>query len=269
MADPSGVLTNRLLQDDCTDRVLWAEKCIWKDSCMAVNIRVESQSRQILSRKDSVILRVCIVSLACFAVATISGCGLMANAIYIVKGIDAPAEFDDLKDKRVAVIVSTSAGLNADASGILMSRHINELLARNVKKIEMVNPEEVDHIISDQPLDDRSISVIGSRLRVDYVLLVDVANLKLRDGQTLFKGRSNTSVTAYKVSEGERAVFKKSFPEFVYPQHGAPVTDFDEATFQRIYLSELALRVARTFYPYDPSIDVAKDAAVSSLGALQ
>ena len=47
------------------------------------------------------------------------------------------------------------------------------------------------------------------------------------------------------------------------------VTDFDEATFQRIYLSELALRIARTFYPFDPSIDVAKDAAVSSLGAMQ
>jgi len=193
----------------------------------------------------------------------------MANAIYIVRGIDAPAEFDDLKDKKVAVVVSTSAGLNSDASGILISRHISELLARNVKKVEMVNPEEVDRIINDQPLGDRSISEIGSRLRADYVVFVDIANLKLRDGQTLFKGRSNTSVTAFKISDGERPVFKKTFPEFVYPQHGAPVTDFDEATFQRIYLAELALRIARTFYPYDPSIDVAKDAAVSSLGALQ
>ena len=236
---------------------------------MASSIRVELQSRQILSKYVSVISRICLVFLACFAVGTISGCGLLANAIYIVKGIDAPAEFDDLKDKKVAVVVSTSAGLNADASGILMSRHINELLARNVKKVEMVNPEEVDRIINDQPLGDRSISEIGSRLRADYVVFVDIANLKLRDGQTLYKGRSNTSVTAYKVSDGERPVFKKTFPEFVYPQHGAPVTDFDEATFQRIYLAELALRIARTFYPYDPSIDVAKDAAVSSLGALQ
>ena len=235
---------------------------------MASSILVESQSQQILSKYVSVISRICLVFLACFAVGTTSGCGLMANALYIVKGVDAPAEFDDLKDKKVAVVVSTSAGLNADASGILMSRHISELLARNVKKVEMANPEEVDRIINDQPLGDRSISEIGSRLRADYVVLVDVANLKLRAGQTLYKGRSNTSVTAYKVSEGERPVFKKNFPEFVYPQHGAPVTDFDEATFQRIYLAELALRIARTFYPYDPSIDVAKDAAVSSLGAL-
>jgi hypothetical protein len=55
----------------------------------------------------------------------------------------------------------------------------------------------------------------------------------------------------------------------VYPQSGAPVTDFDEATFQRVYLSELATRVARIFYPFDPSIDVAKDAAISSIDAFR
>ena len=236
---------------------------------MAASIQVDSHCRRILSKYVDLMSKFCLVYAVCLAVATTSGCGLLANAIYIVKGVDAPAEFDELKDKKIAVVVSTSAGLNADASGILMSRHINELLARNIKKVEMVNPEEVDRIISDQPIGDRSIPVIGSRLKADYVILVDVSDLKLRDGQTLYKGRSNTTVAVCKVSEGERFVFKKSFPEFVYPQHGAPVTDFDEATFQRIYLSELALRVARTFYPYDPSIDVAKDAAVSSLGALQ
>ncbi len=236
---------------------------------MVASIQVDSHCRRVLSKYIDLMSKFCLVYAVCLAVATTSGCGLLANAIYIVKGVDAPAEFDELKDKKIAVVVSTSAGLNADASGILMSRHINELLARNIKKVEMVNPEEVDRIISDQPIGDRSIPVIGSRLKADYVILVDVSDLKLRDGQTLYKGRSNTTVAVCKVSEGDRFVFKKSFPEFVYPQHGAPVTDFDEATFQRIYLSELALRVARTFYPYDPSIDVAKDAAVSSLGALQ
>ena len=239
---------------------------------MAASNQVESRSRRVSSKYAHAMANSCLAfsfCLVCFAIATNSGCGLMANAIYIIKGVDLPSEFDDLKEKKVAVVVSTTAGLNADASGILISRHINELLARNVKKINMVNPEEVDRIINDMPSGERSIPAIGSRLRADYVVLVDVVDLKLREGQTLFRGRSNASVSAYKVTEGERPVFKKTFPEFIYPQHGSPITDFDEATFQRIYLSELALRVARTFYPYDPSIDVAKDAAVSSLGALQ
>ena len=239
---------------------------------MAASNQVGSRSRRIKYKYVTILANLCIIctlSLTCLAIATNSGCAFMANAMYVIKGADAPAEFDDLKEKKVAVVVSTDAGLNSDASGILMSRHINELLARNVKKVEMVNPEEVDRIINDQPIGDRSIPVIGSRLRADYVILVEVSDLKLRDGQTLFKGRSNAAVTAYKVLEGDRPVFKKSFPEFIYPPHGAPVTDFDEAQFQRVYLSELALRVARTFYPFDPTIDVAKEAAVSSLGASQ
>ena len=230
---------------------------------MAANFQVESIWRPVSSETVKLLSRLCLLSVACTALATSSGCGLLANAMYIVKGVDLPAEFDDLKENKVAVIVSTEAGLNHDASAILVSRHISELLARNVKKIE------VDRIINDQPISDRTMSVIGSRVRANYVVLVDIANLKLKDGQTLFRGRSNATVSAYRVAEGDRPVFKKSFPEFIYPQNGAPVTDFDEAQFQRIYLSELSMRIARTFYPYDPSIDVAKDAAVSSLGAVQ
>ena len=81
------------------------------------------------------------------------------------------------------------------------------------------------------------------------------------------KGRSSSTVTVYKSGEGKGPVFRKSLPEFVYPQTGAPVTDYDEATFQRIYLTTLANRIARIFYPYDPTTDVAIDAAISSVGS--
>ena len=217
---------------------------------MAAKFQVKSHWQPASSETGKLFSRFCLLSLICLAVTTATGCGLLANAMYIVKGVDLPAEFDELKEHKVAVIVSTEAGLNNDASAILVSRHVSELLARNVKKIEMINPDEVDRIITDQPIGDRSLSVIGSRVRADYVVFVEVANLKLKDGQTLFRGRSNATVSAHKVADGDRPVFKKSFPEFIYPQNGAPVTDFDEAQFKRIYLSELSMRIARTFYPF-------------------
>jgi hypothetical protein len=110
-------------------------------------------------------------------------------------------------------------------------------------------------------------AVVGSRSGADYVVNVDVSDLKLKEGKTLYKGRSSSTVTVYKSGEGKGPVFRKSLPEFVYPQTGAPVTDYDEATFQRIYLTTLANRIARIFYPYDPSTDVAIDAAISSVGS--
>jgi hypothetical protein len=236
---------------------------------MAASNRIVTRWQTVSSKCANALAKTTLVWVACVLASMACGCSLLSHAIYFVKGNDAPAEFDELKEKRIAVVVGTNAGYNSDASGILMSRHISELFARNIKKVDVVNPEEVDRIINDQATSERTIPAIGERLRAEYVVFVELNNLKLRDGQTLFKGRCNATVSAYKVTHGDRAVFKKSFPEFVYPQHGAPSTDFDEATFQRIYLSELSLRIARTFYPYDPTIDVAKDAAVSSLGVTQ
>ena len=237
---------------------------------MAASNRIPSRFDRGSIQDCRAIARTGIAVLACCMMICNAGCvTYLANFINVIRGNDNPAEFDELKEKKVAVVASTESGFDADASGILMSRHVHALLARNVKKVEMINSEEVDRIINDQPSGDRDMSVIGRRLGADYVILVDLENLRLRDGQTLYKGRCNATVTAYKVSEGERPVFRKILPEFVYPQSGAPVTDFDEATFQRVYLSELATRVARIFYPFDPSIDVAKDAAISSIDAFR
>jgi hypothetical protein len=216
--------------------------------------------------RNSIVLRMVLLVMICPVLMSNTGCvGFLANMIRVVKGTDAPAEFDDLKDKKVAVIASTESGLNADATGIIVSNYVHALLATNVKKIQMVNQEEVGRIINDMPIGEQQMATIGSRLNADYVVSVDVQNLKLHEGKTLYKGRSSTTLTVYKVGEGSSPVFRKLLPEFVYPQTGVPITDVDEATFRQFYLAEISQRVARVFYPFDPTVDVAKDAAVASL----
>ena len=69
------------------------------------------------------------------------------------------------------------------------------------------------------------------------------------------------------MDEGSSPVYRKQFPEFVYPQTGVPITDTDDATFQQFYLKEISQRIARVFYPYDPTMDVASDAAVASISS--
>jgi hypothetical protein len=201
-----------------------------------------------------------------FVLVSSSGCiSFMANMVRVIKGTDLPAEYDEFQNKKVAVVASTPAGINSDATGIIMSSQVHALLATNVKKIQMINQEEVARIINDLPADKRDMTLLGKRMGADYIVVVDVQDLKLRDGQTLFKGTSNTTVSVYKIGEGTGADFRKSLNDFVFPSTGVPVTDLDEATFHRFYLSEVAQRVARSFYPYDPSVDVAKDASVASI----
>lgn len=233
---------------------------------MAASNRTNVRQKEIVTPTRTLVFKLVIFVFLSTTLLSSSGClSFAANVIRVIKGTDTPAEFDEFKEKKVAVVVSTSAGLNADASGIIMANHVHALLATHVKKIQMVNQEEISRIISDLPANEQGMSLIGSRVGADYVVAIDVANLKLRDGPTLYKGTSTTNVTVHNVSEGGSPVFRKAFPDFVFPSMGVPVTDSDEATFQRFYLSEIAQRVGRIFYPYDPSIDVAKDASSASI----
>ncbi len=190
----------------------------------------------------------------------------MAHMLYVLNGRDDPAEYDGLVEKKVAVLVSNNGVHTSDATSLVLSQNMNLLLQKNVKKIKMVGQDEVQRLVQDQQLGQVDPTMIGTRLGADYVINVDVGDLKLYEGKTLYKGKCSSTVTVYKCKDGTEEVFRKVFPEFIYPVNGAPVTDFDEATFRRVYLMTLAKRISRTFYPYDPATDVANEAAISSIG---
>jgi hypothetical protein len=197
---------------------------------------------------------------------TSSGCiTAISNLLYVIKGRDLPAEYSELAEKRVAVVVTTPAGTNADVSGLVMARQVHTLLSKNVKKIKMVHPEEVDEVVHDQPSGSRNMARLGERLGVDYIVAVDLKDLELKEGATLYRGKCDCSVAVYQIGEGDRPVFRKDLPPFVYPETGLPVTDVSESKFRGMYLTMVSERVARTFYPYDPINDVALDASAHSI----
>jgi hypothetical protein len=205
--------------------------------------------------------------IAVLVVGTISSTGcitLISNLLWVIKGDLAPAEFKEVQEKRVAVIVTSDASSTIDASSVVMSRQIATLLAKNGKKIDVVNPEEVDRVVSDVGFND--VTRIGTRLKADYVIEVGIRDLKLKEGPTLYRGVCDCSLSVYKVADGDQVVFAKEFPQFAYPMTGGVhVTETNDATFRGMYLSVLANRVARNFYSYDPTTDVGLDAAASSL----
>ena len=200
-------------------------------------------------------------------VGTISSTGcitLISNLLWVIKGDLAPAEFKEVQEKRVAVIVTSDASSTIDASSVVMSRQIATLLSKHGKKIDVVNPEEVDRVVSDVGFND--VTRIGTRLKADYVIEVGIRDLKLKEGPTLYRGVCDCSLSVYKVADGDQVVFAKEFPQFAYPMTGGVhVTETNDATFRGMYLSVLANRVARNFYSYDPTTDVGLDAAASSL----
>lgn len=197
-----------------------------------------------------------------------AGCARMvANLVHAIKGNEVPAEFKALEGKRVAVVCATDEGVGSDANGILLARYVRALLGEKVKEIKLVSQEEVDQWIDGEQSNGREFAKIGQGVKADYVVAIDMLNLRLKDGATLYRGVSDLTVAVYDIPKSGQVVFRKVLPQFSYPtMGGASALETDETKFRRIYLTRVAQRLARHFYPYEAGADVAVDAEILAYG---
>ena len=197
--------------------------------------------------------------IACLALAA-SGCTAMAAAAYIVKGANVDAEYEGLWDRRVAVVCRPVSELHYSRSNIAreLAAQISTRLDTNLRKIEVVDPQVVERYLDENEW-ERFIDV-GRGVDADLVVGVDLEAFNLFDGQTLYRGRANVSLTVIDVATGD-IEYEKIMPEVVYPPNvGKPTSDIQEPAFRREFLEELSEVVGRHFYAHDSRVDFAKDA---------
>ncbi|MBU6236369.1 MAG: hypothetical protein KGQ51_00990 [Planctomycetes bacterium] len=199
------------------------------------------------------------------AVATTGCTRLMTLGALLVYGTELPPDFKELQGKRVAVAVATPSGIQNDASSAILSRQLSALMAMNVKKISMVDMQEVDQVAKDFPMGSFDMVKLGERLDAQYLVAVELSDLQLHDGPTLYKGRCKCIVSVYKIGDGEPLVFTKDHSNFTAPASGISKMAMDEAKFQGIYLGLLAKFIAMSFHPHERGADIAIDAAFHSL----
>lgn len=191
-----------------------------------------------------------------------TGCvRIAANLIHAIKGNDVPAEFNGLEGKKVAVVCSTDDGINANANGILLARYIQALLQQKVEKISLVSQEEIDQWIVGQGGSESNFADIGRGVKADYVIAIDMVNFSLREGATMYRGKCDLSVAVHDMAKEGKVTFRKNVGQYTFPtMAGASALETDETKFRKIYLSRVAERAARHFFPYEAGADVAVDA---------
>lgn len=190
-----------------------------------------------------------------------TGCArLVSNLVHAIKGNDTPAEFEGLKGKKVAVVCATDEGIGSDANGILLARYVRELLEVKIDKINMISQEDIDKWIFGANQGRTDYVDIGKGVKADYVIALEMLNLSLQDGSTLFQGKSDLTLAVYDMNKSGKVVFRKNVPQFTFPSlQGASALETDETKFRKIYLTRVANRMARHFYPYEIGADVAAD----------
>jgi hypothetical protein len=196
------------------------------------------------------------------AVAPLGGCAIVNHLMYVVKGATIPAEFDGLKEKRVAVVcVSANDDFGPDSTTVLLSKEVERLLKERVKEIKLVRHEEVANWIdrNNWRYDYREI---GRGVKADMVVAIDVGRFSLHEGSTLYKGHADVEVSVYDMSETGGRVYHNILDDFSFPKSGAQaVTDISEAKFRRAFIKVLAQNIARSFYEYEIQEMVASDRA--------
>lgn len=208
---------------------------------------------------------------ACFLMLAVglvgsSGCvNLASNLLYAINGNKAPADYPGFKGKKIAIVCGTEKGLSNDATATLMTRYLEALLSKNVKEITIVRQDKVDKWLNERNWNETDYAEIGKGVGADQVLAINITNMKLRDGMTLYKGKADISVSVYDVADDGKVVYRKTFPEFEFPKNGGPtVIDTTEPRFHGLFLTVVSKRIATLFYDADPKDHFAEDAISNS-----
>ncbi|SMP53904.1 hypothetical protein SAMN06265222_104169 [Neorhodopirellula lusitana] len=199
-------------------------------------------------------------------IVTQSGCiGLMSNLIHAVGGDKVPAECPALKNSKVAIVVMTDQSqYTDDIAARLLVRKLGGVLKTEVDKFELVREEVVQQWRDVHGWDNVDYLEMGKGVEAEKLLVVELTDMRLRDGATLYRGRANVHLKVFDIEE-EEELFTKDIDEYTYPVNAGQYTsETTEPKFRKLFLDMLSKKIARNFHPYDFADTVALDGAIAS-----
>ena len=102
----------------------------------------------------------------------------------------------------------------------------------------MIPPDDVADWIDSNDWNQMDYREIGRGVNADMVLGIDVGDLRLHEGQTLYQGRVTLTITVYDMQDDGKVAFRRTMPDFTFPQNGPRhATEMTEARFRAVYRS--------------------------------
>jgi hypothetical protein len=201
------------------------------------------------------------LALAAMALASQAGCTkLLTTAMVIIKGTDTEAEFQGLKNKRVAIVCRPLVELQYSSGGVGndIAKQMGLLISAKMRKVEIIDPDRVAEWADTHTWDD--FTEIGEALDADVIIGVDLQEFKIYQSQTLYQGRAKTQIKVSDVEDNGKIIFQKHVPQIVYPPNsGVPTAEMAEEEFRRDFVAVVADQLGRYFYAYDHRADYARD----------
>ncbi len=208
--------------------------------------------------------RAMVLALAVLTLVSSSGCIhlLLATGMYLWDGGNVvPADCDALKGHRVVVVCRPPSSNEFRHAGAAqsISQNVSELLVKNVKGIDVVNPREVDNWLDES--DWGNFSELAKAVHADLVVHIELNEFELFKGKTLYQGNADVTVSVYDMTQHGKMVWSHDLGEVLYPVNsGIPAQDKPVQQFEHEFVGIVAGAVARNFYKHDPHEAFALDA---------
>jgi hypothetical protein len=197
---------------------------------------------------------------------SLAGClGITSNLMHMVGADMVPAEYDGLEDSRLAIVtVTESTDYKDDVSAQILSKGVGAILTQKVDDVRLVRQSEIDQHRDRVGWENNDPVEMGKAVEADKVLAIELSNLTLRDGKSMFRGKGDIVVVVYDCASGDE-VYRREIPEYTFPRTaGQHITETTESRFRKVYLGMLAQEIGRNFHPYDFSDTFALDGAIAS-----
>lgn len=194
------------------------------------------------------------------------GClGLYANLMHAVGADKTPAKYDGLEDTRLAIVtVTDSSHYSDDAAARMLSSKVGEILTTEVDDVRLIREDRIQQWRDTHGWDSIDYREIGKGVKAEKVLGIELTNLRLRDGATLYRGRADVGLSVIDVETGD-ILFRADLEEFTFPvSAGQHTSETTETRFRKLYLTMLARQIGRQFHPYDQSELFALDGMMAS-----
>jgi hypothetical protein len=209
--------------------------------------------------RDSVIL----LLLAAGAILPAGGCAqVLATGLYVWHGGNlAPADCEALEGQRVVVVCRPPASHEYRYAGASrgVAKRVSEKLVEHVKRIDVVNPREVDNWVDESDWGD--FRELAEAVHADKVVYIQLDDFELYKGKTLYQGNADVTVSVYDLKDRNRQEWERHLGEILYPiNSGIPAQDKPPQQFEREFVEIVAENIAINFYRHDPNAGFAMDA---------
>jgi len=190
------------------------------------------------------------------------GCNALLAGYYVLHGRQVEPKYAGLEGKRTAVVCRPPSALRYRYSGVdrEISTRVAQLLAENVKEIDVVKQSEIENWQDQKQIED--YRELAAELEADRVVEIDLHRFDLHNGPQLRQGQAEITITVFDMEDDGAEAGQYYLSDINFPAGGGvPAIEKSERAFRKQFVSLLASRIARHFYPYEAYVDFANDAS--------